>query len=300
MAATTESAPPVPALHPRRRRHSKQHRIEDVLLRLGEDWQGGPTALARIAEEMLGEAVTKQEARLVLIQSKLPTQIPIPTPPEVAQFRQLLAGMWRHPDQIVYVSTMKFDSNARLRRRSSIDTALLLGEKDPINELPEYHALDKTPDVVEVVGALAVLDQREGVGLLTCSVSVEPLSPESVCLWVDRDLAPLLGAYPGRRSLVVWDDIPILRGRAWHARLSTSIAGRGCHCYVRPQLLQDFEPLERIWDEVLVALHQNSTGPVSGKRAERLFRLKDTTTAFNAARLPRGVLEGVMATATHQ
>lgn len=90
------------ALHPRRRRHSKQHRIETVLLRLGEDWQGGPTALARIAAEQLGEAVTKQEARLVLVQSKLPPQAPPPKPPEVGQFRQSLGLLWRHPDQVRY------------------------------------------------------------------------------------------------------------------------------------------------------------------------------------------------------
>ena len=89
------------ALHPRRRRHSKQHRIETVLLRLGEDWQGGPTALARIAAQQLGEAVTKQEARLVLVQSKLPPQAPPPKPPEVGQFRQSLGLLWRHPDQVL-------------------------------------------------------------------------------------------------------------------------------------------------------------------------------------------------------
>jgi len=308
MAAVTAN-PIAPApLHPRRRRHSKQHRIESVLHRLGEEWQGGPTALARIAAEQLSEAVTKQEARLVLLQSKLPAQVPIPTPPEVAQFRLVLSGMWRHPDQIVYISTMKFDSNARLRRRASVDLAPNDAAEEEMEDAfpallpPTYNAaLESTPDVVEVVGALAVLDQRDStasVGLLTCSVSIDPLTPDAVCAWVERDLVPLLGAFPGRRSLVVCDDVPILRGRAWQTRLSNVIGTRGSHCFVRPLLCQDFEPLERVWDEVLVALHQNSTGPMSSRRSDRFFRLKDTNVAFNAARLPRNILEGVMSTVT--
>jgi hypothetical protein len=247
--------------------------------------------------------VTKQEARLVLLQSKLPAQLPIPTPAEVIQFRALLNSMWRHPDQIVYISTMKFDSNVRLRRRASIDVSLPLGElpledtEQPAGCNTMHSALEGTPDIVEVVGALSVLDQREdnnSVGLLTCSVTIDALTPECVCAWVERDLVPLLGAYPGRRSLVVCDDIPILRGRAWLTRLCTAIGTRGSQCFVRPALCQDFEPLERIWDEVLIALHQHSTGPMSSKRGERLFRLRDTTAAFNSARLSRTAIEEVM------
>lgn len=120
-------------------------------------------------------------------------------------------------------------------------------------------ALECTPDVVEVVGALSVLDHRDSpncVGLLTCSISIDPLTPEAVCAWLERDLVPLLGAYPGRRSLVVIDDIPILRGRVWHTRIANALSARGAHCMVRPMLSQDFESLDRIWDEVLVALHQ--------------------------------------------
>lgn len=90
----------VGAVHPRRRRHSKQHRIEELLRSLGNDWQGGPTALARIAAEQLCEIVTKQEARLVLMQSKLPPQEPLPPPPEVGQFRSWVADIWRHRDQV--------------------------------------------------------------------------------------------------------------------------------------------------------------------------------------------------------
>lgn len=140
---------------------------------------------------------------------------------------------------------MKLDSNARLRRRISVE----LPQEDNGDELSgltpqsQLDPLDATPDVVEVVGALSVIDQRDkqsSVGLLTCAASVESLTPGTVCGWIERDLVPLLGAYPGRCSLIICDDLPLIRGHAAKNRLSVAISACGGRFCVRPQQSHDF------------------------------------------------------------
>ena len=90
---------------------------------------------------------------------------------------------------------------------------------------------------IEVVGAISYDPQRArllrdgktmgGVCMLSFSMVPKKLTIGEILDWIEQDLCPHLGPYPGPRSIVLFDNMP--QHRSNQLRIEAAINARGAH-----------------------------------------------------------------------
>lgn len=165
--------------------------------------------------------------------------------------------------------------------------------------LPFQPYVQYMPNYTGVIGALGVvapapmLDGDIGdLGLFTFSVKdAECLTTADIVEFFEHTLSPLLGPFPGPRSIVVLDNAPGHRALENFAqqRIIVSVQRRGALLIWNPPHSPDWNPIEHIWHVNNKLMNRMIIDLACGRNGNlpRPFTPADLPVCLRAARLSR-------------
>ena len=82
--------------------------------------------------------------------------------------------------------------------------------------------------------------------MLSFAIAHKKLTILNILHWIEQDLCPHLGPYPGPRSVVVFDNMP--QHRSHQLRIEQAVNRRGAYVFWNPPNSPDLNPIEKLWD----------------------------------------------------
>lgn len=254
----------------RRQQGSYAHQLESILLPRVATHMGTPHQLAIWCTLQMGRPVSRQDVWRILSENNMTSKTDSPIPSlSVPWERRLQAlhyrAMWNRDDMWVFADEKKFKNGDIGDRSGSIGYATV-GERLNRAQMTNRFTLNgQMVGNVEVFGAIGVLpqalpirvaNQRAGqapvlghVGILASRVVQGVLQQSDILHFLRHTLCPLLGPYPGPRSVLVLDNYG--RHRAYAAHIQSWVNARGAILLWNPSQSPDMNPIEKLWDVVL-------------------------------------------------